>query len=359
MANEPELEDEDLVVPQNNTEESNELSKQLGNAEEESTSQDDVDKSLPSTPLTEDVEAELIEQPPEPIQTISTEPDLLGQKYVLSQTNTEIYVSQPPDQIPQSTSSSSHGLPSKADQLVILLTNSLGLASVNNLELADEYCRRFNCPVVVPDLFDHDPITTPGAAVPERPPSTSTLLEQVKVQMVGAVKGFLDEMWLAKHTFERTYPLLSATVDEIIGVFSPKKVGIIGYSFGGRYVFQFLEGKEEDGEWSSDEDLITVGAAVHPSLLHKDDFKSIKKPLFMVSATNDELLSQSLIKNGVQLMQQGVEFDQLVFDNSDATLPHGFAVPGDYSESEVGEKPQIVIDAVSSWILKHLTLDDD
>ncbi|CAN6674410.1 hypothetical protein TRVA0_053S00298 [Trichomonascus vanleenenianus] len=270
---------------------------------------------------------------------------LLGQKFVLSQTQTQAYVTQSPS--------------SQSSTLVILLTNSLGLSSENNLRLADMYSNSLNCPVIVPDMFSEDPIPTHGVVLPEEIGHADvSLLDRVKASLVGGIKGFMEEMWLARHTFEKTYPLLVSAVAEIVDVYKPRKVAVIGYSFGGRYVLPLLEGQEND-EWSSDEDLICVGAAIHPSLIKAADFNVVKKPLFLVAPHNDEMLPDSLVQAGISNLQsRNIEFQKMFFGgeggDDEPQLPHGFAVPGDYSYEEVGDRPQQVMNVVSNWILEHL-----
>uniref|UniRef100_A0A060T8W7 ARAD1C32978p n=1 Tax=Blastobotrys adeninivorans TaxID=409370 RepID=A0A060T8W7_BLAAD len=297
----------------------------------------------------ENEEARPLEPPPVPPKDEEQPPPvppkdhLQGQKFVLSETGTEVYVTKSE---------------SKAKKLAILLTNSLGLASVNNLRLADQYAEVLKFPVVVPDLFDKDPIPIDREQAVNQvsePADSSSLLASFKVKAANTVKGFLDEMWLAKHTYERTAPQLSATIAEIVEVFKPEMVAVIGYSFGGRYVLNLLEGHESNA-WSADEDLVAVGATIHPSLVKASDFAKVTKPLLMVSAANDPLLPDNVIRQGVgQLQENNVEFDTITKANEEGEdLPHGFAVPGDYPESVVGEKPREVVEAVARWIMEHL-----
>ncbi|ANB13303.1 hypothetical protein AWJ20_1589 [Sugiyamaella lignohabitans] len=306
-----------------------------------------------------------------------------GQKFVLSGTGTEVYVTHSPSQ--------------RTPRLVILLTNSLGLASENNLKMADEYAKKLKCPVIVPDLFDNDPIRVSGAEVAHmddeagltagaeqtsigsQEPSpkegeetigqtastsffSNLTLSKVKAFATSTIKGFVDEMWIAKHTFERTYPRLTNTVAEIVQVYSPQSLAVIGYSFGGRYVLRLLEDLHHD-EWSSEEDLIAVGACIHPSLVEVNDFNMVSKPLMLVYSTDDPILSEKVVQKGIASLQdRNVTFDRKVFtsssvagQNSNHKLPHGFAVLGDYPQSEVGNIPTQVVDLVSDWIQVHLS----
>jgi dienelactone hydrolase len=271
-------------------------------------------------------------------------PSLRGQKFVLSGVGVEVYVTDSPE---------------NASKLVILLTNSLGLASINNLRLADTYAENLKCPVIVPDLFDKDPIRATTSDVPELTEaefnSSGFSLSKVKAIAVTAVKGFMDEMWVAKHTFDRTYPQLCSAISEIVQVYSPQVLGVIGYSFGGRYVLRLLE-DQRNNAWSSDEDLVTVGAAVHPSLIDDEDFKHVHKPLAFVYSARDSIVSQSLVDRNVKrLKERGVDLSVHVFDSDgDDSLPHGFAVPGDYSSDVVGTRPQQVTELVSNFFKTRL-----
>lgn len=292
-----------------------------------------------------------------------------GQKFVLNGSGTEVYVTEQPAK--------------GADRIVILLTNSLGLASENNLKLADNLAQRLACPVVVPDLFGRDPIKVSGADMPPdptveedagAPSSGKSALGQLKAFAVNMVKGFMDEMWLAKHTFDRTYPHLAETVSELIQVYKPRKIGVIGYSFGGRYVLRLLH-DEKHNEWSSDEYLVTVGASINPSLLEESDFDKVGKPLLVVHSAHDSVLKEDVISAGVaQLKAHNVDIETKLIEglepemsedgqsHSDVnlaskaiSLPHGFAVPGDYPKSVVGDRPEQVMEAVVSFISKHMT----
>lgn len=289
-------------------------------------------------------------------------------------------------------------------KMIILLTNSLGLSSTNNLYLADRYAKEFKCTVAVPDLFDNDPITTGGAiydpsetsaspsadgAKPE-PPKTLSFLTKVKTFAVSTVKGFLEDMWSARHTFSHTLPLLQDSVSELLGVYRPKRVAVIGYSFGAKYVLHLLTQAPPDlpagydpTAWTASDDAlrqaesgdgdeyenIMCGVVIHPSLLDPQDFSNVVKPVHIIHSKDDELLPQSLLNQGMRALnssrhQKGVinqrdcDVDITCFDNKEEQqasnntippLPHGFAVPGDYPERIVGNRPEEVIKVVTDW----------
>lgn len=273
-----------------------------------------------------------------------------GQKFTLSGTLAEVYISDVHRQLKTNGSA----------RIVVLLTNSLGLASANNLRLADQYSEKLKCAVIVPDLFDKDPIKTSGAEVPESQlvsqNKISLSLTNIKSWAINAVKGFMDEMWLARHTFEHTYPLITNVLAEIIQIYRPISLVLVGYSFGARYVFRLLEDRNNDA-WSSEEDVVTAGVAINPTLASLDDFRTAAKPVFLVYSQDDELLRQPLIDLAVSIWKnKDVEHSTLACGNSSTgqPLPHGFAVPRDYPESVVGDWPLQVTDKVSQWVQEHL-----
>lgn len=303
------------------------------------------------------------------------------------------------------------GHPQESKTMVILLTNSLGLTSINNRRLADRLSTKLGCAVVVPDLFEGEPVTTGGAVLedgsgvepsvagaiaataeaairsqePQQQNTRQTsLLSLVKTFAVSTVKGFLEDMWSARHTFEHTLPLVQATVAEILSVYRPEKVAVLGYSFGAKYVLHLLSkdlpAKYKAQQWankplrSSDEgsssntlpksllDCIHCGVVVHPSLLEVSDFKDVVKPMHIVYGKDDELLSEDMVRKGLQVLSEkepAVPVEATVYDNEEERangaqpLPHGFAVPGDYPESIVGDRPDKVFSVVTAWISEN------
>ncbi|KAF5107504.1 hypothetical protein DV453_003034 [Geotrichum candidum] len=279
--------------------------------------------------------------------------------------------------------------------LVILLTNSLGLGSENNLKLADRYVRALNVTVVVPDLFDGDPV----ANILEQSEQTSaqqqqaeinsqapvSLLSKVKFMVASTVKGFFDDMWAAKHAFETTNQRLAQTLHELVfETYKPTKVVLVGYSFGAKYVLHYLQSAAAATTNSNERVLaerIVCGACVHPSLLEPLDFAAIEKPLYFVYSRDDDLLPEATVRKCFEVHEDqhgaGVKIETAVYDNaaeqnaasaattSDGSnnsddaggllpLPHGFAVPGDYPRSVVGDRPDQVFRMLVSWIREHL-----
>lgn len=145
--------------------------------------------------------------------------------------------------------------------LLLLLTNGLGLESLNNQLLADSFARegmddgmpvyfrafyqeeRFNSFagyfVVMPDLFFNDP--NAPIAQPTTSLGPTSLLSRVKSLAVSSATGFKTDMWVARHTEERTWPMLVQMIDEIVDIYRPRDISVVGYSFGGKYALKLLQ----------------------------------------------------------------------------------------------------------------------
>lgn len=345
-----------------------------------------------------------------------------GRSFHLPASGTEVYMAEP-----RNGSGETRDAAANPDLLVILLTNSLGITSRNNLALAHLYADRLGCPVAVPDLFEGEPVTTGGAVLHEdgndaeardaQQPAVElspagaalaardaaraqtgsavngatapkrSLLSLVKTFAVSTVKGFLEDMWAARHTAEHTLPIVQQTVVELISVYRPAKVVVVGYSFGARYVVKLLTASPPQfvaAQWASGSgngssgsaaeasnayDRILCGAVIHPSLLEPADFKDVVKPLYLVYSKDDELLPESLVHAGLRVLDERggstpttAPVETTVYDNDTERaanpavqpLPHGFAVPGDYPAAIVGDRPQRVFSVVTSWISEHL-----
>lgn len=357
------------------------------------------------------------------------------------------------DEHQQQTATAGNTANNTTNTLVILLTNSLGISSKNNRALADRFAEKLGCLVAMPDLFEDDPVTTGGAVLHDdeeeensyndnrrenkyeneelighADANTNTsattsaatgagagagatsatgatantnkhkksLLSLVKTFAISTVKGFLEDMWTAKHTFDHTLPILETTVTELLTVYQPQKVAVVGYSFGAKYVLHLLnEGpalpEGPASRWASAaEDLTTrgqqgpttttttsaaipnlykkivCGAVIHPSLLEPSDFENVIKPVHLVYAKDDDLLPESIVRKGLQLLDDrnkslAGDVETTVYDNQveranygAQPLPHGFAVPGDYPSSIVGDRADQVFNVVTAWVSEHL-----
>ncbi|KAK9323209.1 hypothetical protein V1517DRAFT_321002 [Lipomyces orientalis] len=310
-----------------------------------------------------------------------------GEYKTLPDTQERIYVSKPPWDNKPPEDSEDQSRPAEDTQgfsILLLLTNGLGIESVNNQLLADEFAREGYF-VVMPDLFSSDPNTP----VPRIQQQTGSLLARVKSLAVSSAAGFMTDMWVARHTDERTWPMLVNMVEEIVDIYRPRDMCVVGYSFGGKYALKLLQlpTSTTNGQTStqtspslavSNDDpeaqlakspqsplaptlavnlsnpswarLILTGIICHPSLVEPKDFVGIKKPALIIAVQDDPLFPIELIQAGTKELTKNTVFHDVKF--YDRKLPHGFAVKGDYPADNrmVAENQAHAHKEVVSWI---------
>ncbi|KAK9240438.1 hypothetical protein V1525DRAFT_394964 [Lipomyces kononenkoae] len=313
----------------------------------------------------------------------------VGEYKTLPDTQERIYVSKPPWEDKLSSDQTEPTDEAQGFSILLLLTNGLGIESVNNQLLADEFAREGYF-VVMPDLFSSDP----NSPVPNIHQQPGSLLARVKSLAVSSAAGFMTDMWVARHTEERTWPMLVNMVEEIVDLYRPRDMCVVGYSFGGKYALKMLqlpisasatsersstsaspslpttnsddpaeqltalsqatppsttpiEANLSNPSWAR---LILTGIICHPSLVEPKDFVGIKKPVLIIAVQNDALFPMELIQTAAKELNKNTVFHDVKW--YDHKLPHGFAVKGDYpadnrliSENQAHAHREIV-----SWI---------
>lgn len=132
------------------------------------------------------------------------------------------------------------------------MPDAFGLEFINNKLLADDFARA-GFTTVIPDIFRGDPVAHTAFSDPSKP--------------------FDIQGWLAKHPIDVITPVLEASIKGLKEEYGTKKVGAVGYCFGGRYVIRFLA----DG-------AIDAGFAAHPSSVEYAEVEAVKGPLSLALA---------------------------------------------------------------------------
>lgn len=246
----------------------------------------------------------------------------------------DCYVSKPSD------------YPHSPSKLLLFLSGATGLHSENNQIQADKFASE-GFLVVLPDLFNNDPL--PGSATYEEEKDPS-LIEKIKLRVAETGKSFLIDMWLARQTPEKVLPIIHKVIDASKDEFADAVAnggGIysVGYCFGGRMVL-LLAGEKKDtvlwGQQVKDEEAgavskgpyIKAGAIAHATLVGKEDFEATKSPLAFICVENDQLFPDEVKEYGENyLKENNVENEFKTY----AGVPHGFAVFGDYEDTAIKE----------------------
>lgn len=194
--------------------------------------------------------------------------------------------------------------------MVVLLTNSLGIESDNNLILADRYASKLNCVVVVPDLFDNDPIKSSQVSGPSSQnnninnvninenPTSGVWLEKVKLFTSSIFESVYEDIWLKKHSpFElNNFIKIKESIKEIIMTYNIKKMGIISYSIGCGYALQLLNIPKFDNLISGSMSSLEVNLTEQNAIEIKDEDKFISAINFIVMLHPTGILSESYLK---------------------------------------------------------------
>ncbi|KAK1496382.1 dienelactone hydrolase [Colletotrichum cuscutae] len=142
-------------------------------------------------------------------------------------------------------------------------------------------------------------------------------------------EGFDMAAWRSKHWNFATenVPKWTAAVKERFGAELKAETGketkfaCVGYCFGAPFVCNLLAGAGGDGE-----PVVSAGAFAHPTALKEEHFTSIKKPLLLSCAENDQAFPTEARRKAIDYLQREKKIYHLqVFQG----VSHGFAVKGD------------------------------
>jgi dienelactone hydrolase len=267
----------------------------------------------------------------------------------------DVYIAKPAD------------YPHSPSKLLLLLTGGTGLKSTNNQLQADKYASEGYL-VVMPDQFEGD--TAPNSVDMTEIPQVQSILEQVKLHTAEALKSFLIDMWLARHTPEKVMPLLHKVIEGAKEEFADAIAnggGIygVGYCFGAKYILILAadhpdtagvikdEAKQEDEEQVPPKlaPLIKAGAIAHGTMVSKEDFEAVKSPIYVAAVKDDPLMSEEevLTPGRKALEKNKVEHEIQTFSG----VPHGFAVLGDYADPKIKQSQEQAFGQMLGWIQSH------
>jgi dienelactone hydrolase len=105
----------------------------------------------------------------------------------------------------------------------------------------------------MPDLFSNDP---------------------APLDAFSGTSDFDIGRWFQTHGPETVQPVVEKVKSSLLGELGVKKLGAVGYCFGGKYV---VEGLAEGG-------YVDAGFIAHPSAIERDELRAIKKPLSIAAA---------------------------------------------------------------------------
>lgn len=218
----------------------------------------------------------------------------------------QTYISYPPDK--------------KTDHAILYMLDAFGLPLAENRLLADSMARAGYL-VVVPDYFAGEPapvdLAKPGA--------------------------FDFSTWINRHSAEQVDPILENTIKYMKSTLGVKKIGAVGYCFGGRYVGRFLaKGKGLD-----------AGFMAHPTLLSAPEAQAIAGPVSVGAAETDTQFPPEKRHETEGIFQKSkIPYQVTLYGG----VSHGFAVRANISNPiEKYAKEEAFLQAIrwfDTWIKK-------
>ncbi|KAF2009305.1 alpha/beta-hydrolase [Aaosphaeria arxii CBS 175.79] len=204
-------------------------------------------------------------------------------------TGIQVYHAYPPSQ-------SGSNIEIITENAILFITDIYGVPLLQNRLLADSLARA-NYTVIMPDLFR-------GDAVPVSSPEGPALN--------------LTE-WRARHPEHEIDGIIDTIVDYIydLGV---RRLGGVGYCFGGKYVPRFMAINRG----------IDVGFIAHPSNLLSSEIEAIVGPISIAAGELDGGFNSTLRRNAEDILQK---MNSTYQTNLYSGAPHGFAVRVDLNNS--------------------------
>lgn len=180
---------------------------------------------------------------------------------------------------------------------ILILSDVIGHKFVNAQLIADEFAAQGYF-VVLPDLFG-------GDTVPLNRP-----------------EGFQIQEWLKNHLPQHVEPIINAVLAEMREVYGCRRVGGVGYCFGGRYVARYLR----PGAGKLD-----VGFTAHPTMMSPEELAGVRGPFSIAAAVKDFVFTTDKRHESEEILAKlDIPYQINLFSHVD----HGFSVRCDLSIKE-------------------------
>ncbi|KAH6643671.1 dienelactone hydrolase [Boeremia exigua] len=178
------------------------------------------------------------------------------------------------------------------DNAILLMTDVLGFAFPNVRLIADQFAAN-GYHTVIPDVFHGNEIPFPMPADFDFPTWKETKMPR---------EADVD-------------PIYTATIKYLRGKLGVKRLGGVGYCFGGKYVCRFLQPGKLD-----------AGYTAHPSFVSEEELRGITGPLSIAAAETDQIFPAEKRRESEDILKDvGVPYHMALYSG----VEHGFAVKGD------------------------------
>lgn len=205
---------------------------------------------------------------------------------------------------------------------ILILTDVIGHAFNNAQLIADQFAAN-GYYVVMPDLFEGDPI-------PLNRPADFDIMKWLTTS--GPSSG---------HTTKQVDPIVEAVIKDMKENQGVKKIGAVGYCFGAKYVARYMTGGKG----------VDVGYMAHPSFVDEAEVKALTGPLSIAAAETDEIFPAEK-RRATEDILKGMSIPYQVSLYSD--VEHGFAVRADFSKPSVKYAKEAAFLQAVAWFDEFL-----
>jgi len=230
------------------------------------------------------------------------------------------------------------------ERAVVLLTDIFGLPLVNSKLIADEISNKLECDVWVPDLFNGKPVFGVDELTPLVPTKAGTKMSFWTILcLIFTIVPRLYRMFAIRPSV--TDPKLDKFMTKIRNDYGYKKIGAVGYCFGG-----------SAGVRIGSRDKIDSLVVCHPGRCSINEIKAIKVPTAWICAEEDIMFSPSLRNQAEAIFaaRKGKDnFIEYEFEDYEGTI-HGFAARPNLRDAELAEAYNGAIAQTIAWFEKTL-----
>jgi len=213
---------------------------------------------------------------------------------------------------------------SNKDAAVLIVHDVFGWTHSNTRILADHYAKEADVTVYLPDFFGGEVVSPDMLEDPEK------------------AKTFDIMAFIGRHSKEIREPEIFACAKALKQELGFKKVGAVGFCYGGWAVFRLA---------AKGNDLVDCVSTAHPSMVDKSEIDGISVPVQLCIPETDPMFSSELKEYSAKVLPTlNVEYDYQYFPG----LVHGFATRGDMNDAKQRKGLERAKNAAVYWFQQHL-----
>jgi len=222
---------------------------------------------------------------------------------------------------------------------VVILTDVFGCTLLNTQLIADTIAKETGFLCVIPDLFNGDPVSGNLTLFDTDP---SNFFEKISwiIQLLFAMTKFLP--WMYRHKHSKKLPMIHSFLKSLRDKENIKKVGVIGYCYGGKLAIAL----------AGEKDKIDAYVVAHPSSLSiPADIEAIQKPGLYLCAEDDMMFNLSAKATTEKILKRkNIKAEFQLYHGT----KHGFAIRGRESDPVVCEAKKAALQEAIQFFKEEL-----